>query len=138
MPYGEPYEKEGLKMGIASAITSAKNSMIVDNYGNRYADEFIITDSSRPFRYQFYKEALMYELLTMSYPRVPSWLIFDETRRAESCAVATGYSVAAYGLVPWSKDNLTPLSGAGSQGRYPGGTGREDQGRPGEPGYDYR
>lgn len=109
VPYGEHYEKEGLKMGIASAITSAKNSMIVDNYGNRYADEFIITDSSRPFRYQFYKEALMYELLTMSYPRVPSWLIFDETRRAESCAVATGYSVAAYGLVPWSKDNLDAI-----------------------------
>lgn len=105
VPYGEPYEKDGLKMGIASAITSAKNSMIVDNYGKRYADEFIITDSGRPFRYQFYKEALHYELQTMSYPRVPSWLIFDETRRTQSCAVAQNYSVAAFGLVPWAADN---------------------------------
>lgn len=109
VPYGEHYEKEGLKMGIASAITSAKNSMIVDNYGKRYADEFIITDSGRPFRYQFYKEALHYELLTMSYPRIPSWLIFDETRRSESCAVSLSYSVAAFGLVPWSKDNLDAI-----------------------------
>ena len=105
MPYGEHWENEGLKMGIASSITSAKNSMIVDNYGKRYADEFIMTDSGRPYRYQFYKEALQYELLSMSYPRVPSWLIFDETRRTESCAVATSYSVAAFGLVPWAKDN---------------------------------
>ncbi len=105
VPYGKHYEEEGLKMGIASAITSAKNSMIVDNYGKRYADEFIITDSGRPFRYQFYKEALHYELQTMSYPRVPSWIIFDETRRTESCAVSTSYSVAAFGLVPWAKDN---------------------------------
>ncbi|MCI8565004.1 MAG: FAD-dependent oxidoreductase [Lachnospiraceae bacterium] len=105
VPYGEHWENEGLKMGIASSITSAKNSMIVDNYGKRYADEFIITDSGRPYRYQFYKEALQYELLSMSYPRVPSWLIFDETRRTESCAVATSYSVAAFGLVPWAKDN---------------------------------
>lgn len=109
VPYGEHWDSDGLKQGIASAITSAPNSMIVDNYGNRYADEFIITDSTRPYRYQFYKEAVQYELLTMSYPRIPSWLIFDETRRAGSCAVSMSSSVAAFGLVPWTRDNLDAI-----------------------------
>lgn len=109
VPYGDAWEKDGLKQGIASAITSSQNSMVVDNYGKRYADEFIITDSTRPYRYQFYKEALQYELLTMSYPRVPSWLIFDETRRSKSRAVSSSSSVVAFGLVPWAKDNLDAI-----------------------------
>ena len=109
VPYGEHWDSDGLKQGVASAITSAPNSMVVDNYGNRYADEYIITDSTRPYRYQFYKEAVQYELLTMSYPRIPSWLIFDETLRSSKCAVSSSSSVAAFGLVPWSKDNLDAI-----------------------------
>ena len=105
IPYGEHWESDGLKQGVASAITSAPNSMVVDNYGNRYDDEYIITDSTRPYRYQFYKEAVHYDLLTMCYPRIPSWLIFDETRRAGSCAVSKSSSVYAFGLVPWGDDN---------------------------------
>ena len=109
VPYGEHWESDGLKQGVASAITSAPNSMVVDNYGKRYADEYIITDSTRPYRYQFYKEAVQYELLTMSYPRIPSWLIFDETLRSSKCAVSKSSSVAAFGLVPWAKDNLDAI-----------------------------
>ena len=105
IPYGEHWETDGLKQGVASSITSAPNSMVVDNYGNRYDDEYIITDSTRPYRYQFYKEAVQYELLTMSYPRIPSWLIFDETRRTGSCAVSKSSSMYAFGLVPWGDDN---------------------------------
>lgn len=110
IPYGKHWESDGLKQGVASAITSAPNTMVVDNYGKRYADEFIITDSTRPYRYQFYKEAVQYELLTMTYPRIPSWLIFDETRRAESCAVSKSSSVYAFGLVPWGDDNQEAIN----------------------------
>jgi hypothetical protein len=27
------------------------------NQGSRYTDEYVITDSTRPYRYQFYEEA---------------------------------------------------------------------------------
>ncbi len=105
VPYGECYEKDGLKLGAACAITSAQNSMIVDNYGKRYDDESIITDSTRPYRYQFYKDAVQYELLTMSYPRIPSWIIFDDTLCSSKCAVSTSYSNSGFGILPWGKDN---------------------------------
>lgn len=104
-PYGENYEKYGLKQGTSCAITSSRNSCIVDNYGKRYADEYIITDSTRPFRYQFYHEAVQYELLKMCFSRDPSWIIFDETRNTEQTAVSTTSSAAGYDFLPWGNDN---------------------------------
>ena len=109
-PYGDVYEKSGLKIGAMSAITSVPHSIIVDNYGERYTDEHIITDSSRPYRYQFYKEAVKYDMLNMVYSRVPSWLIFDENVRADGPVVNTLLSTAGYGFIPWSKDNMDAIN----------------------------
>lgn len=103
-PYGKKYEEEGLKQGANCAITASKNSCIVDNFGNRYADESIITDGTRPYRYQFYHEAVKYDLLSMSFSRDPSWIIFDETRNSAQTAVGSGSSVA-YDFLTWGKDN---------------------------------
>jgi succinate dehydrogenase/fumarate reductase flavoprotein subunit len=108
-PYGPTWEQKGLKVGVATAATSGRNSVIVDNYGKRYTDEHIITDATRPYRYQFYKEAVKYDMLGMVYPRVPSWLIFDETRRAASTVVNFNSSVG-YGLLPWSRDNMDAIN----------------------------
>ena len=105
-PAGEAWEKYGLKQGVASAVTAARNSFIVDNFGNRYADESIITDSSRPYRYQFYHEAVAYDLLNMAFSRDPSWLIFDETLRSSTSVAVTGYSAVPYDFVPWTDDNM--------------------------------
>lgn len=104
-PYGEAYEKYGLKQGAPAAITAAKNSCVVDNFGKRYADESIITDLTRPYRYLFYHEAVQYNLLEMSYTRDPSWIIFDETRNSAQTAVRTGFSVVPFKLLPWGPDN---------------------------------
>ncbi|MGE4274280.1 MAG: FAD-dependent oxidoreductase [Desulfitobacterium sp.] len=108
-PHGEHFEKKGLKMGSNTSVTSSKNSVIVDNFGKRYTDEHIITDSKRPYRYQFYKEAVHYDLLTMNYPRIPSWIIFDETRRASSAVVNMTISTVGYGFLPWTKDNMDAI-----------------------------
>lgn len=108
-PHGKNWDEKGLKMGSNTSVTSSKNSVIVDNFGKRYTDEHIITDSTRPYRYQFYKEAVHYDLLTMNYPRIPSWIIFDETRRTSSPVVGTSGSTVGYGFLPWSKDNLDAI-----------------------------
>jgi succinate dehydrogenase/fumarate reductase flavoprotein subunit len=108
-PYGPTWEQKGLKVGVSTAATSGRNSVIVDNYGKRYTDEHIITDLTRPYRYQFYKEAVKYDMLGMVYPRIPSWLIFDETRRAASTVVNFNSSVG-YGLLPWSRDNMDAIN----------------------------
>lgn len=105
-PAGEAWEKYGLKQGVASAVTAARNSFIVDNFGKRYADESIITDSSRPYRYQFYHEAVAYDLLNMAFSRDPSWLIFDETLRSSTSIAVTGYSAVPFDFIPWTTDNM--------------------------------
>lgn len=104
-PAGYAYETYGLKQGVACAATAARNSFIVDNHGNRYADESIITDSTRPYRYQFYHEAVQYDLLNMAFSRDPSWLIFDETLCSSMSIANTGFSAVPYDFVPWSADN---------------------------------
>ncbi|MDR3275658.1 MAG: FAD-dependent oxidoreductase [Treponema sp.] len=107
-PVGVGYEKTGLKMGTSQNITSNRNSIVVDNYGSRYTDEYIITDSTRPYRYQFYKEAVHYDMLTMCYPRVPSWVIFDETARARGPVVSGG--TVQYDFVKWDNDNMNGIN----------------------------
>lgn len=109
-PHGENYEKYGLKMGSNTSVTSSKNSVVLDNFGKRYTDEYIITDSKRPYRYQFYKEAVHYDLLTMNYPRIPSWCIFDETRRKAGAVVNMTGSTVGYRLLPWTKDNMDAIN----------------------------
>lgn len=109
-PYGENYEKYGLKMGANTSVTSTPNSVIVDNYGKRYTDEHIITDSSRPYRYQFYKEAVKYDMLNMIYPRVPSWIVFDETRRTAGSVVSMSGSTPGYRYLPWTADNMDAVN----------------------------
>jgi succinate dehydrogenase/fumarate reductase flavoprotein subunit len=109
-PYGEAWDKEGLKMGASTTVTSSRNSIIVDNYGKRYTDEHIITDATRSFRYEFYKEALLYDLHKMNYPRVPSWVIFDETRRAAGPVVGLDGSTPGYDFLPWAADNLDAIN----------------------------
>lgn len=109
-PYGENYEKYQLKMGSNTSVTSSKNSVVVDNLGKRYTDEYIITDSTRPYRYQFYKVAVHYDMLAMNYPRIPSWVIFDETRRAAGSVVNMTGSTVGYGLLPWTKDNMDAIN----------------------------
>jgi len=94
---------KGLKIGAGSSVSSSRNSIVVDNFGSRYDDEFLITDSRRPYRYQFYKEAVKYDMLKMLYPRTPSWAIFDETRRLASPLISG--TTWAFGLLDWGKDD---------------------------------
>ncbi|KUO62676.1 MAG: fumarate reductase [Gracilibacter sp. BRH_c7a] len=109
-PHGEKYEELGLKMGTMSRVSSSKNSCVVDNFGKRYTNEHIITDSTQPYRYQFYKEAVKYDMLNMDYPRTPSWAIFDETRRTTGSVVSMTNSTVGYSFLPWTKDNMDAIN----------------------------
>ena len=97
-PAGPGWEKTGMKMGVNSSITSSNYCIVVDNLGRRYQREDIIQSATQPWRYQFYEEAVKYDLLTMNYQRCPSWCIFDTRRFASS--IASGSNIS-YGYVPW-------------------------------------
>jgi hypothetical protein len=108
-PWGPQWDNDGLKLGSMSAVSASRNSIVVDNFGNRYANEHNITDVTKPYRYQFYKEAVKYDMINMSYPRVPSWAIFDEVRREASPLVSMGTNNVGYDLLPWTADNMDAI-----------------------------
>jgi len=99
-----PIRHHGLKMGLITDAIGRPNSIVIDSYGNRYAAETLITTD--PSRYFFYKEAIKFDITKLLYPRMPSWMIFDETFRAKYTITSMGISTAGFGLVPWTKDNL--------------------------------
>jgi len=103
-----PMRQHGLKMGIITDSVGRPNSMVVDNYGNRYLAETLVTDD--PSRYFSYKEAVKFDITKLVYPRVPSWMVFDETFRTKVTITTLGVSTAGFGLVPWTKDNSDAIN----------------------------
>ena len=97
----------GLRLGSITPSVGSPNSFVVDNFGKRYEAETKVTDN--PSRYFFYKAAVQLDITSLSYPRTPSWMIFDETLRASKPLVGLGISVVGYGLVDWDKDNLKAI-----------------------------
>ena len=103
-----PIRMHGLKMGVITDSVGRPNSIVVDNQGNRYLAETLITDD--PSRYFSYKEAVKFDIVKLAYPRLPSWMIFDETFRTKVTITTLGVSTAGYGLVPWTKDNMDAIN----------------------------
>ena len=103
-----PIRHHGLKMGLITDSVGSPNSIVVDNYGNRYDAETLITTD--PSRYFFYKEAVKFDILKLVYPRTPSWMVFDETFRTKRTVTALGISTAGFGFVPWTKDNMDAIN----------------------------
>ena len=93
----------GMRLGSITPAVGSANSIVVDNYGKRYEAETKVTDN--PSRYFFYKAAVHFDITTLTYPRTPSWMIFDEKLRTSKPLVGLGISVVGYGLVDWDKDN---------------------------------
>ena len=98
----------GLRLGSITPSVGSPNSIVVDNFGKRYEAETKVTDN--PSRYFFYKAAVSFDISALSYPRTPSWMIFDEKLRASKPLVGLGISVVGYGLVDWDEKNEKPLA----------------------------
>jgi len=103
-----PIRKNGLKMGLITDSVGSPRSIVVDNMGNRYASETLVTTD--PSRYFFYKEAIKFDITKLVYPRCPSWMIFDETFRSKVTVTSLGISTAGFGFVPWTKDNMDAIN----------------------------
>jgi 3-oxosteroid 1-dehydrogenase len=101
--FGAPSNYFGLMMGVGRAVIGFPRSMVVDNYGSRYSDETL--QSNDPSRYFFYKEATQMDIRTLDYPRIPSWMIFDETFRLANPLATQGMGPASQGLIKWGPDN---------------------------------
>lgn len=100
-----PERRHGLKIGLNTNGVGKPNEIVVDSYGHRFASERRITKD--PSRYIFYKEALRFDTITLDYPRIPAWMIFDETLRQKGSVVWT--ASAAYNSIEWGDDNLKAI-----------------------------
>lgn len=100
-----PERRNGLRIGMNTSGVGKPNAIVVDNRGRRYASERRITRN--PSRYIFYKEALEFDTHKLTYPRIPSWMIFDAVmmRRGPVVSVAA----AAYNGIDWGEDNGNAL-----------------------------
>jgi 3-oxosteroid 1-dehydrogenase len=101
-----PERRHGLKIGLNTSGVGKPNEIVVDNHGRRYAAERRITKD--PTRYHFYKEALQFDTETLTYPRIPSWMVFDATLMQKGPVVRTGRAV--YNGIDWGNDNQGALS----------------------------
>lgn len=106
VPCQETYN--GMRIGSITPAVGSANSIVVDNYGKRYEAETRVTDN--PSRYFFYKAAVNFDIVSLSYPRTPSWMIFDEKLRTSKPLVGLGISTVGYGLVDWDEKNEKPIA----------------------------
>lgn len=100
-----PTRKHGLKMGLRTPVIGRPHAIVVDNFGKRYAAERMITED--PSRYFFYKEGVKFDIDKLVYPRVPSWLIFDESLRKKRAVV--GLRGVNYHGLKWGEDNAAAI-----------------------------
>lgn len=79
--------------------------MIVDKTGNRYKSETLLGG------YSGYWNVLVYDTEEYTWPRIPSWLVFDEKRRTAGRIVPTLFGAAGpIGMYEWSADNSAEVS----------------------------
>jgi len=100
-----PTRKHGLKMGLRTPVIGRPHAVVVDNFGKRYAAERTITED--PSRYFFYKKGVQFDIDELVYPRVPSWLIFDESLRQKRAVV--GLRGVSYHELEWGEDNSAAI-----------------------------
>ncbi|MDO4937361.1 MAG: FAD-dependent oxidoreductase [Sutterellaceae bacterium] len=99
-----PIRHNGLRVGTITPVVGRGHSIVVDNFGKRFAAETLITDD--PTRYFFYKEAIHFDIKTLQYPRNPSWLIFDDKLRRERPVVNFYNSVVGFDFIDYgNRDN---------------------------------
>ena len=100
-----PERRHGLRIGFNTSGVGKPNEIVVDNRGRRFADERRITKD--PSRYIFYKDALQFDTVTLTYPRIPSWMIFDATLFDSGAVIQTAQ--ALYNGIDWGRDNKNAL-----------------------------
>jgi hypothetical protein len=83
---------------------SGKGFIWVDKYGKRFMDE------SRPHLHGFSRDAInYYDGVKIEYPRIPWWIVFDDTVR-KSGAMGGGGWVGEFSGYKWTKDNSAEIN----------------------------
>lgn len=79
--------------------------LIVDQLGNRYMNE----DLEAALNHAVYYDMIQFDTSTNTYPRNPSWWIFDQTRLNAGPLTYTSMGAMGVGLYDWSLDNSAEI-----------------------------
>lgn len=90
----------GFIIGIAPAPY-----VIVDQNGERYMNE----DLEAKLNHAVYYDMIKFDTKTNSYPRNPSWWIFDQSRIDAGPLTYTSMGAVGVGLYDWSADNSAEI-----------------------------
>lgn len=78
--------------------------IVVDKTGRRFKAENHLGG------YSAYWNALVYDTVANTWPRIPSWLVFDERRRQSGPLTSTFFGAAGpIGMYSWSADNSAEI-----------------------------
>ncbi|MBQ9069378.1 MAG: FAD-binding protein [Eggerthellaceae bacterium] len=96
-----------MEVGSITDSVGSAGTIVVDSYGKRFMNEGLI--STDPSRYFSYKNAVHMDIETLEFPNLPSYMIFDETRRLESSLVNLTLSTCGFGFIEWDEENQIPV-----------------------------
>ncbi|WGW04113.1 FAD-dependent oxidoreductase [Tropicibacter oceani] len=100
---GFKYQFDGFPTAFAPSFGSG-SYMVVDKFGERFKSEAELGG------YSGYWNALVYDTVNYTWPRIPAWYVFDEKRRLAGPIVYTFFGAAGpIGMYDWSKDNSAEI-----------------------------
>ncbi len=102
-----PETLNGIRLGVPLDCIGSLHTLLVDNFGERFINESDLQDIEQ--HYGFFQDLLQFDPATLSFPRAPAWLIFDETRRSAGPLATLGEGSTVFGLIKWDRDNLEAL-----------------------------
>ncbi len=99
-----PESLGGVRLGVPLECIGSPHTLLVDNFGERFINESDLQDAEQ--HYGFFQDLLEFDPATLSFPRAPAWLIFDEACRSAGPLATLGEGSTVFGLIKWDRENL--------------------------------
>lgn len=103
-----PKKINDITLGVGLECMGFPGSMLVDNFGRRYISESSLND--REHHFGFINGLTLFDYSSLSFPRSPSWLIFDEPFFKNTPLVTLGEGSTVDNTVRWNKDNINAVN----------------------------
>lgn len=101
-----PKEKDGVRPGVPLECLGRPHTLLVDNYGRRFASESDLQDIHQ--HYGYVGKLIDFDDAALTYPYAPSWCIFDETLMSKHSVATLGEGSTVCGVIDW-RSNLHAL-----------------------------
>lgn len=102
-----PQTFQDTRLGVVLSCVGRANSLLVDNTGQRFIAESTLRDEDQ--HYGFYQKLFEFDSASLTFPRAPVWLIFDDAMMKRGSLTTPGEGSTVNGFVVWGKDNALAI-----------------------------